>query len=109
MAEEKRDVARMAAVLREIARSGDARSVARIPRYRADEVGALADVANEMIDRLEQTATQDSLTGAWNRRLWLRYTVPGPRTPHLPERIGRVRWKRLPNIWQYAVIGGCLF
>jgi signal transduction histidine kinase len=51
-------VARMADVLRQIARSGDARSVARIPRYRADEVGALADVANEMIDRLEQTATE---------------------------------------------------
>lgn len=51
-------VARMADVLRQIARGGDARSVARIPRYRADEVGALADVANEMIDRLEHTATE---------------------------------------------------
>ena len=50
-------VAEMAAVMRAIARQGDVARVGRVPLYQRDEVGALAEVTNQMIDRLEATET----------------------------------------------------
>ena len=47
----------MAAVMRVITRQGDVSRVGRVPLYRRDEVGALADLTNQMIDRLELTET----------------------------------------------------
>ena len=48
-------VAEMAALMRAISRQGDVSRVGRVPFYQRDEVGALADVTNRMIDRLEVT------------------------------------------------------
>ena len=48
-------VAEMATLMRAIARQGGVSSVGRVPLYQYDEVGALADVTNQMIDRLELT------------------------------------------------------
>jgi signal transduction histidine kinase len=51
-------VASMAEVIREIARQGDGPRIARLPQHLQDEVGGLATSINEMIDRLERTATE---------------------------------------------------
>ena len=51
-------VAEMAALMRAIARDGDVFHVGRVPLYQRDEVGALAAVINQMIDRLEVTETE---------------------------------------------------
>ena len=46
-------IAEMAAVMRAIARQGDVSRVGRVPLYDRDELGTLADVTNQMIDRLD--------------------------------------------------------
>ena len=51
-------VAEMATLMRAIARRGDVARAGRVPLYQRDEVGALADVTNQMIDRLEATETE---------------------------------------------------
>src|SRR5262249_4379393 len=50
--------AEMATLMRAIARQGDVARAGRVPLYQRDEVGALADVTNQMIDRLEATETE---------------------------------------------------
>jgi two-component system chemotaxis sensor kinase CheA len=69
-------VAEMSSVVRDIIRRGDVSRVGRIPLFEADEVGALAESTNQMIDRLEvaraeKAAATDSLA-ALNRELELR-------------------------------------
>src|SRR5207253_69669 len=50
-------VGAMAEIMRAIARQGDVSRVGRVPLYRRDELGALGDVTNQMIARLEVAET----------------------------------------------------
>jgi two-component system chemotaxis sensor kinase CheA len=54
-------IAEMGAVLRKIARDGDTGHVGRVPTFDGDEIGALGDVINGMIDRLEETRAERTL------------------------------------------------
>ncbi len=51
-------VARIASVFGEIVRRGDVAGAPRIPIFHADEIGRLAEAANEMIDRLTESAAE---------------------------------------------------
>jgi signal transduction histidine kinase len=57
-------LAEMATLMRAIARQGDVSRVGRVPLYERDEVGALADVTNQMIDRLELTEAERAASEA---------------------------------------------
>jgi signal transduction histidine kinase len=53
-----RPLGMMTDILRTITRQGDVSRVGRVPYAQRDEVGELAESTNQMIDRLEQTATE---------------------------------------------------
>lgn len=53
-------VAEMAKIMRGIERQGDVSHAGRVPLYGGDEVGALAELTNTMLDRLERTAAERS-------------------------------------------------
>ena len=57
-------VAEMSALMRAIARQGDVSRIGRVPLYQSDEVGALAEVTNQMIDRLELTEVERAAANA---------------------------------------------
>jgi two-component system chemotaxis sensor kinase CheA len=85
-------VAEMASLMRTIIRRGEVARVSRIPQFEADEVGALAELTNQMIDRLEnataeRAAATDSLA-ALNRDLEQRVQA---RTAELSARTADMR------------------
>jgi len=57
-------VAEMATLMRDIARQGDVARAGRVPLYQGDEVGDLAQVTNQMVDRLELTETKRAAAAA---------------------------------------------
>ncbi|MEO8179200.1 MAG: ATP-binding protein [Deltaproteobacteria bacterium] len=85
-------VAEMSAVMRDIIRRGDVSKVGRVPQFEADEVGALAELTNRMLDRLEIATTEKaaatSSLAVLNRELELRVAE---RTAELSARTADMR------------------
>ena len=85
-------IAEMATVMRAIARQGDVSSVGRVPLYDRDELGTLADVTNQMIDRLDLAETDRAASvaalAALNQTLELRVAQ---RTEELSNRSADMR------------------
>jgi HAMP domain-containing protein len=53
-----RPVVDMTEVLRTVAAHRSARKIERLPQYQRDEIGVLVQVANEMLERLEQAEVE---------------------------------------------------